>query len=47
MFNHLLARNFPLKVGDLVYLACQYGHVDIVRTMMATRVRQRWEVGRL
>ena len=39
VFNHLLASNFQLKVGDLVYLACQHGHIHMVRTMMESKVR--------
>ena len=37
VFKHLLAGGFQMHLGDLIYIACQYGHLALVREIMDTR----------
>ena len=36
VFNHLLAGGFSMHLSDLIYLACQFGHLSLVRAIMDT-----------
>ena len=36
VFNLLLAGGFQMHVSDLIYLACQFGHLPLVRVIMDT-----------
>ena len=40
VFNHLLASHLQLHLGDLAYLGCQHGHLDMVRSMLDTKVEK-------
>ena len=34
VFTHLRAVGLKMNLGDLIYIACQYGHLDLVSAMM-------------